>query len=101
LGSLSYYGKFLPNLSSTLAPLYKLLKTTIKWKWTDGECKAFENSKKLLSTAQVLVHFDPEKKVILACEASPYGIGAVLSHQMPDGSEKPVGFASRTLSSAE
>jgi len=62
LGLLSYYGKFLPNLSSTLAPLYKLLKTTVKWKWTDRECKAFDDSKKLLSTAQVLVHFDPERK---------------------------------------
>ena len=47
------------------------------------------------------MHFDPAKEVILACDASPYGIGAVLSYKMPDGSERPVGFASRTLSSAE
>ena len=67
----------------------------------DRESKAFDDSKKLLSTAQVLVHFDPTKEVILACDASPYGIGAVLSHKMPDGSERPVGFASCTLSSAE
>ena len=47
------------------------------------------------------MHFDPAKEVILACDASPYGIGAVLSYKMPDGSERPVGFASRTLSRAE
>ena len=35
------------------------------------------------------------------CDASPYGHGAVLSHQMPNGEEKPVGFASRTLTKAE
>ena len=38
---------------------------------------------------------------MVACDASPYGIGAVLSHCMTDGQERPVGFVSRTLSAAE
>ena len=101
LGLLSYYGKFLPNLSTTLAPLYELLKSTVKWRWRDQENNAFQKSKKLLSSAEILVHYDPTKEVTLACDASPYGIGAVLSHKMSDGSDRPIGFASRTLSSAE
>ena len=52
-------------------------------------------------SSQLLVHFDPKLEIRLACDASAYGVGAVLSHRMPDGSEQPVGFASRTLTETE
>ena len=100
LGLLTYYAKFLPNLSTTLAPLYKLLKAEMRWKWGTKEERAFKESKKLLLALQLLVYFDPKQEIQLACDASGYGIGAVPSHKMPDGSEKPIGFVSRTLTAA-
>ena len=101
LGLLTYYSKFLPNLSSTLSPLYRLLRQSTCWCWTPKEQEAFEASKQLLTSAPLLVHFNPELEITLSCDASPYGLGAVLSHRMPDGTEKPVGYASRTLTQTE
>ena len=54
-----------------------------------------------LSIDAVLVHFDPRKPLVLSVDASPKGVGAVLSHQMSDGSERPIAYASRTLSKSE
>ena len=34
LGLINYYTKFLPNLSSTLSPLYRLIKKDVTWTWT-------------------------------------------------------------------
>ncbi len=79
LGILTYYGKFLPNLSSTLYPLYKLLRKDTSWKWGKKQEEAFTASKELLTSESFLAHFDSEKKLTLACDA--YGIKAVLCSQ--------------------
>ena len=49
----------------------------------------------------MLAHYDPQLPIVLAVDASPYGVGAVISHRMPNGEEKPIAFASRTLSKSE
>ena len=101
LGLLNYYHKFLPNLSTTLAPLHKLLHKNTPWTWSEEQDTAFKEAKSLLQSSSLLVHYDRNKPLLLSCDASPYGLGAVLSHQMPDGTEKPITFISRTLNLAE
>lgn len=58
LGLLTYYSFFLPNMSSVLAPLYRLLRKDVSWQWTTAEEEAFEESKALLTSSTVLDHFD-------------------------------------------
>ncbi len=102
LGLINYYAKFLPSLSTTLAPLNQLLQKNARWTWGQAQKKAFHDAKTQLTASSLLVHFDPKKELVLACDASPYGVGAVLSHRMADGEEeKPIAFASRSLSAAE
>lgn len=56
LGMVNYYGKFLPNLSKVLSPLYKLLRGDTKWNWEKEQVVAFKEVKELLHSERLLVH---------------------------------------------
>ena len=101
LGMVNHYHPFLPNISAVLAPLHELLHKDTHWHWGKPQQEAFEHSKVMFRSPKLLVHYNPNLPLVLTCDASPYGIGSVLSHTMPDGVEKPVAFASRTLIPAE
>ena len=76
-------------MSTIAKPLYKLLEKTRHWNWNLKEQNAFDTLKLKFINVPVL------------CAASNYGLGAVISHSFPDGSEKAIAFASRTLNSHE
>ena len=84
LGLLTYYGKFIPNLATLTHPLNRLLHADAEWVWDDA-CQ----------------DYDPTLPLTLAADASAYGLGAVISHTYPDGTEHLVAFASHTLTSSE
>ena len=101
LGLVQYYAKFIPKMSDLTAPLNKLLRKNKTWEWTPDQERAWKSLKDALSSTEVLCPYQPELPLRLACDASPFGVAAVLSHVMPDGSERPIAYASKTLSAAE
>jgi len=101
LGLVNYYGKFSPNLASTLALLYSLLQKDKRWSWAEAQKRAFAEAKKQLTSGKLLVCYDAAKELLLSCDASPCGIEAVLSHRDADGKVEPITFASHSLSKAE
>ena len=101
LGLLNYYGRFIPRLSSLIHPLNELLRQDSTWKWTKACHKAFQEAKAKIVSPNVLVHYDATLPIKMAGDASAYGIGAVISHVMRDGTERPIAFASRTLLPSE
>lgn len=101
LGLVNYYVKFLPDLSTVLMPLYKLLWKDTQWSWGEAQQKVFENVNFLLTSEHLLVHYNPDQELVPACDVSPYGVGVVLLHHRAVGKEQSVEFASCTLAPAE
>ena len=101
LGPVKLLREIHSQFSISPGSLYQLLRKDVGWKWGEAEEDAFQRSKKELLSSQVLVHYGPRRELLLACDASPYGVGAVLSQRMEDVTEHPVAFASRSLSPAE
>ncbi|UYV64979.1 hypothetical protein LAZ67_3002638, partial [Cordylochernes scorpioides] len=92
--------KFLKDRTTVLEPLHRLLNKRNCWKWKEVEDRAFREAKNLIQSDLVLTPYDARKPLVLACDASPFGVGAVLSH-VEEGMERPIAFASRTMSQTE
>ncbi|KAL5267338.1 hypothetical protein ACHWQZ_G004399 [Mnemiopsis leidyi] len=100
LSACQYYGRFIKNLSTIVEPLNQL-RRGVPWKFGETERKAFDTLKEALASSAVIVPYDPRLPVKIDTDASATGIGAVISHVMEDGTERPIEFASRTLSKSE
>ena len=88
LGFLNYYSRFIFNLASILYRLNRLLQNDITWKWSSAcACAFWKATQQSLVSSQVLVHYKPELPIKMTADASVYGVGAVISHTYPDGSE--------------
>jgi hypothetical protein len=101
LGVVNYYRSFIPNASSIMSPLHELLRAGAEWQWGERQRSAVRRVKRELVSERTLAHFDPAARLELAVDAGPAGLGAVLSLRDRTGLERPLAFASRSLTPSE
>ena len=95
-GIINYLSKFMPRLSDLMKPIRQLLRKGTEWCWGDEQNNAFKEIKNLITKAPVLAFYDQSKQLVIQCDASKSGLGAVL---LQDG--KPLSYASRALTDTE
>lgn len=100
IGLLSYYRKFIPNLAKLTKPLTQCLKKDRTVVVDEPYINAFNTCRQILINDPILQYPDFTKPFILTTDASNIALGAVLS-QGRIGNDRPICFASRTLSESE
>lgn len=74
----------------------QLLKRDVEFVWQTAQQIAFDRLKELCTHPPVLKYFDPTKPVVIFCDASSNGLGAVLLQD-----DQPIAFSSRSLADVE
>lgn len=103
LGTASWYRRFIPNFSNLATPLNKLTSSGKKvppFKWTEEAEKAFIAIKKALVATPSLACPDFTKRFAVHCDASSFGMGAMLTQEFNDV-EKPIAYMSKSFNSAQ
>lgn len=101
LGLASYYRRFVKDFATIAKPLHRLTEKNFPFEWTTLCQTSFDELKRKLVTAPILVFPDFSRPFILDTDASDFGMGAVLSQEHEDRSEHVIAYASKTLSKAE
>ncbi|KAH0603149.1 uncharacterized protein H6S33_008153 [Morchella sextelata] len=88
LGFANFYRRFIEGFNN-------------KWYWTAVHELAFEELKRLFTSAPIRLHFYPSRRTVVETDASDFVKGAVLSQYADDGKLHLVAFYSKKLTSAE
>lgn len=96
LGLANYFRKFVRNYSDLAAPLTQLSSSKREWEWGKEQEHAFLALKEALVCAPILALPDLRREFQVICDASDFGVGAVL---LQDG--RVIAYYSKKLNSAE
>ena len=78
LGLTRYYRRFIEDFSQLVAPMTRLTQKEVKFEW-NGLCEeAFQELKRRLTSAPILIVPKREQRYTVYCDASKDGLGSVL-----------------------
>ena len=100
LGLVNYCGRFIPDLATISEPLRRLTKAGTSFVFGEEQNESFAELKKRLTDSETLGYFDKDAPTQVIADASPVGLGAVLTQISKDG-PRIISYASRSLTSTE
>lgn len=101
VSSCSWYRRFIPNFAKIAKPLTDLTKKKLQWTWGQDQQNAFDELKRLITSAPCLAPADDSLPFFLYTDASNYAIGAMLCQKTDDKGCRAIEYASRLLLPAE
>ena len=96
LGLAGYYRRFIEDFSRLAAPMTRLTRKEVKFDWDDRCEEAFQELKRRLTSAPILIVLDRGRRYTVYCGASRAGLGCVLIQ-----SGRVVAYGSRQLKNHE
>ena len=78
LGLVGYYRRFIKDFSRIATPMTRLTRKEVKFEWDDRCEEAFQELKRRLTSAPILIVPDREQGYTVYCDASRAGLGCVL-----------------------
>ena len=101
LGLANYCARLIQNFSTVTTPLRELTATKTAFKWTLRHTASFQAIKDAIQNDCIMHFYDPTQKTHLTVDASPTGLGAILSNTDSEGNLHNVAYASRSLTPTE
>ena len=92
LGLAGYYRRFIEDFSRITTPMTRLTMKEVKFEWDDRCKEAFQELKRRLTSAPILIVPDRGQGYIVSCDASRAELGCVLMQ-----SGRVVAYGSRQL----
>ena len=103
LGLTGQFRKFIRDYGDMARPLQAAVRKAAipEWRtgkaWTEERQRAFEALKAAVTEDVILAHPRPDRPLLMICDASDQGMGAMLAQMDDEGHERPIAFTSATF----